>query len=162
MLVLSRASLWSSAAFVACVLALVPTTALAYNGDNNGHHYGQLKHHKLPPPNPGPGPTPVPNPPPGVPPTTAGGGSAGTTGSGAGGASTIRLPQLNLIGLANVSFRAHAQATNVKFSRLPVSGPADQEWLVLLLLPALLAIWLLLFARATLAAARRRRRPSDA
>jgi hypothetical protein len=36
------------------------------------------------------------------------------------------------------------------------------DWLVLVILPALLAIWLLVFARAALAAARRRRKAEAA
>jgi hypothetical protein len=166
----SRASLWGSAAVVACVLAFGPTTALAYNGDNNGHHYGQLKqHHKQPPPNPGP--NPAPSPPPAVQPPTSGGGggSTGTTTGGGstgtttgGGSSETRLPTLELSGLAKVRFVTHLRTGDVKFSKVGTSVDAQEEWLALLILPMLIAIWLLLLARGLLAAARRRRKLAEA
>jgi len=43
------------------------------------------------------------------------------------------------------------------------STPSSAEsWLLLLILPAMVAVWLLVFARAALAAGRRRRRPAPA
>jgi hypothetical protein len=150
-----------AAAVAACALLVSAGSAVAYNPDNNGHHYGWynsnghhyglLKHHLLPPPAPVPGPAPAPAPKPKPKPHPSTGGTAGLiTSSGQPGED---LPQNSDIPLVLPPV-PEVLAPQVK---VVASVPGDPlDWLVLVILPALLAIWLLIFARAALAAARRR------
>lgn len=148
-----RAGLFGSAFFVVAALALAPATAIAYNPNNHGHHYGQLKHQQPPPP-PNPPPAPSGNPVPASGPTANShlltGGSAPST-----------LP---------VTTNPPPVTTNP----LPVSDPieavsappakdAGTSWLLLLILPALLAVWLMVVGRGAVTVARlTRRKPAAA
>jgi hypothetical protein len=136
------------AAVVACVLGLAPSTVLAdANPNNHGHHYGQLKHRLAPPP--------VTNPPP----------------------SSQHIPAITSVTLTAGHRLGNAPAAAQQATSLAIPWPvlkagalrkvdstpsSGESWLLLLILPALLAVWLLVFARAALAAARRRRRPAPA
>lgn len=150
-----------TAATVFAALALVmagPLTALAKDEPGNrlgedgnqghhygqisnpGHHYGQLKHHHQNPP-PGPSPNPVPNP--GHNPASNPGGSGSKTvnvivrdpGSVAPAAQTSSDPDVT------ISLPAQNQAA----ARAGDNAlPADAlDWLILLILPALIAVWLI-------------------
>jgi hypothetical protein len=146
-----------SAVMVAGVVVSIPISAMARYPDDNGHHYGQLsnpghhygqlKHHRAPAPNPSPASTPSTRPGPAtvvalvadvissVPDHSSGDGSS--------------IPDLPIV-------MPVQQAPSDQVS-LGGSAPNDEaDWLVLLILPALLAVWLLLFARAALTASRRR------
>lgn len=137
---ISRAGLFGSAFFVAAVLALAPATALAYNSNNHGHHYGQLKHQHLPAPNPPPVVPAITTQAPG--PTTASHLSTGGSAPAVEPITTIPLPV--------------ADPIQVVASR-PARNP-DISWLVLLILPALLAVWLMVFARGAMTVSRFMRR----
>jgi len=156
-----------AAAVAACALLAGAGSALAYNSDNNGHHYGWynrngnhyglLKHHLLPPPAPIPQPVPVPAPKPNPKPhPSAGPSSLLHTVSGQPAEEESSIPDLPLV----VAPMPEAAAPQVKLVDSVPGNPF--EWLVLVILPALGAIWLLLFARAALAAARRRRKTEAA
>lgn len=147
---------------------------------NPGHHDGQLKHQPgAPPPNPGPAPNPAPNPQANPPPGSTGQGATGhgATGqgapaAGAGGPATASLVDFNagltvtegvsglpsrmLRAIANLTFGAQSSSANARLQQVVAPGPADPQWPLLLVLPLLLAIWLLLFARGALAMVRRR------
>ncbi len=156
-----------SVVVVACALLLVPISALARYPDDNGHHYGQLsnpghhfgqlKHHQAPPPAPAPNPAPRPGP---KPHPVTGGSSANhsaATGTSAGQPTneTAGVPDLPVtLPLQNVG------AGQIDFGYPPDGNKLD--WLLLVILPALLAIWLLIAARGALAAARRRTRKAPA
>jgi len=156
-----------SVVVVACALLLVPISALARYPDDNGHHYGQLsnpghhfgqlKHHQAPPPAPAPNPAPRPGP---KPHPVTGGSSANhsaATGTSAGQPTneTAGVPDLPVtLPLQNV------EAGQIDFGYPPDGNKLD--WLLLVILPALLAIWLLIAARGALAAARRRTRKAPA
>lgn len=140
-----RAGLFGSAFFVAAALALAPATALAYNPNNHGHHYGQLKHQQPPPHNPPPAPggNPVP--------------ASGPT------------VNSQLLTGGNAPAAQPATTTNP----LPVSDPieavsaapaknAGNSWLLLLILPALLAVWLMVVGRGAVSVARLTRRTTAA
>lgn len=149
-----------SAVVVACAFVLAPVTALARYPDDNGHHYGQLsnpghhygqlKHQQAPPPAPAPSPAPRPHP--GVP-----GGSANTPRHvvnpvggqpSAGGSSIPDLPiTFPLPGVETPEVQLVGSA--------PDTAAAD--WLLLVILPALAALWVMVFSR-TAGAARRRRK----
>jgi hypothetical protein len=137
---LSRAGLFGSAFFVAAVLALAPTTALAYNSNNHGHHYGQLKHLQVPAPNPPPAVDT--NPAQASGPATASHPSAGESAPAVQPVATIPLPVADPIEVV---------ASNPE-RNLGIS------WLVLLILPALLAVWLMVFARGAVTVSRLMRR----
>jgi hypothetical protein len=117
-------------------LALVAASNIsafaAPDPDNHGHHYGQLKHHQVTPP---PSPVPVPTPHP------------------------VAQPTPNVAPVAHT-----APAANVSAVPAPASTPPDPiaspvtpvivlnqasgsegqlEWLLLLILPSLLALWLI-------------------
>lgn len=147
---------------VACLFVLAAVTALARypydNGNhygqlwNPGHHYGQLKHAQNPPvPTPAPTPTPTPNR--GTQP--AGGGSPavvpGAHKQGAGGTdagTTSGVPDLP------VTLPAGGPSDEVSFTDTSApSGPLD--WLLLLLVPALAALWVLSGARTAQRASQR-------
>jgi 4-amino-4-deoxy-L-arabinose transferase-like glycosyltransferase len=146
-----------SAGLVACALLLVPVGALARYPDDNGHHYGQISnpgHHyhygwlrngkQVPPANPPPTPNPGPQPQPGPHPLAPVEAPAGES---------LWNPDLR-IGLPI----AIGPGGQIKLGE----GAADValDWLILLVLPGLAAIWLLVFARAAREAARRRPRSS--
>lgn len=149
----------TSAVMVAIALVLFSTTLVYAKGDpdnpngshdgllnNPGHHYGQLKHQQPPPPVPNPLPTPAPTRAP-VPPQ-----SPAATAQPAG----------------HPSPHAQSQPTS-KVPDLPATLPAQPSgqisvaaarpagdglwWLVLLVLPLLLVIWVLVFTRLALRAA---------
>jgi len=152
-----------SVVVVACALLLVPVSALARYPDDNGHHYGQLsnpghhygqlKHHQAPPPAPAPNPAPKPNP------VTAGSTASHSAGNGTSASHSTRetygIPDLPVtlpvqnIGTGQIDFANAAAGNNL-------------DWLLLVLLPSLLAIWLLIAARGAQAATRRRTRKAPA
>jgi hypothetical protein len=137
----------ATAVFSALVLALALGTLPVYadaNPDNEGHHYGQLKHPKHPPV-PVPTPAPVPTPPPSTDPIQ-----------------TI-VPSIKPVTAPGVPGAAHngiESALQVPVVGSPIKGqsraaaslPARQDplwWLVLVILPTLLAIWLIALKRLT-------------
>lgn len=125
---------------VGVVLALAPASALAYNSNNHGHHYGQLKHQQAPPPNP---PPPIINP------------------------QTVTGPSVavhHLIASVAGQSRAGVVAPPVLLPVpviISVSAPRPAgdgvSWLVLLILPSLVAVWVMVFARAAVRMSRRMR-----
>ena len=151
-----------SAVAVACAFLLFPATALARYPDDNGHHYGQLgnpghhygqlKHNQSPPPAtvPPPGqPATRPQPLPGAPGAGNPARGATTVDQAVGAASGIsEMPVTLPVGSVG--------ATQIGFGNPPAGN--NQDWLVLVLLPALIAVWLLLVARGALDATRRRRK----
>lgn len=112
---------------------------------NPGHHYGQLKHSKTPSPTPNPNPNTQP-----VTQTGTGGGSTVTndaaTPSLADGGSTGSLP-------IALTLPSQNQTSGRFAPELPAANVLD--WLILLILPALLAVWLIAGAGLTRNAARR-------
>ena len=156
-----------SVVVVACALLLVPISALARYPDDNGHHYGQLsnpgrhfgqlKHHQAPPPAPAPNPAPRPGP---KPHPVTGGSSANH--SAANGTSAGQ-PTNETSGVPDLPVALPLQ--NVGAGQIDFGYPPDGnklDWPLLVILPALLAIWLLIAARGSLAAARRRTRKAPA
>jgi hypothetical protein len=158
----------SAAVMAVCLIALTPAGVLAsttnpghhYGKLNNpGHHYGQLKHHHTPAPSPQPQPNPQPAPAPGSGP--AAGGHYRTLVAATqpepfsvGGAA---------VGIPNFPFVfpvATERGTDI--ASAPAGPWGATDWLILVVLPLLLAIWLLVMARLALAAARRRRRVQPA
>ena len=148
---------------VACAIVLTPVTALARYPDDNGnhygqlyvmgHHYGQLKHQQTPPP---PAPTPAPSPRPHHPSTS---GPSGTstevmhTGSGQSSGEESSIPDLPV-----TLPMPEVPAPQVQLvGSTPAGG--DLDWLLLVILPALAAVWVIAFAR-TAEKARRRRAPA--
>jgi hypothetical protein len=124
-----------------------------YGRDNNpGHHYGWYKH---PTPPPQTTPPPIATPPPATNPGASTGGGSGVT----------------------VNSRGHVNQdgdSTFGFPNLPVTLPVDQTpqvvltdaapedplgWLVLIVLPALLAVWAIVFRRVV-GKLRRRRNPA--
>lgn len=113
------------------------TAFAAPNPDNHGHHYGQLKHHRVtsPPPAPVPVPTPHPivQPSPNVAPVIhtprAGNVSAVQPAPVSAPSNTIAPPEAPVIQLSQAADSA---------------GQVD--WLLLLIVPTLLAVWLIAFA----------------
>jgi len=118
------------------------------NPDNEGHHYGQLKHPKHPPvpnPSPSPAPTPVPTPLPSTNPLH-----------------TI-VPSIEAVTAPVAPGTAHSSESVLVVpavspspirgqSRAALNQRAPQDplwWLVLVILPALLAIWLIVLKRLT-------------
>ena len=156
-----------SVVVVACALLLVPISALARYPDDNGHHYGQLsnpghhfgqlKHHQAPPPAPAPNPAPRPGP---KPHPVTGGSTANDSG---GTASSVGHSTDETSGVPDLPVTLPLQ--NVGAGQIDFGYPPDGnklDWLLLVILPALLAIWLLIAARGALAAARRRTRKAPA
>lgn len=136
---ISKAGLFGSGVLVAVALALAPATALAYNGNNHGHHYGQLKHRAQPPPQPGSGLN------------AAVQAAAAATGP----AATSNQPRQ-----APVPEKALPGAPPVRLAS--ARSRDDLGWLILLVLPLLIAVWLLVFARGAIAFARRGEQPATA
>ncbi len=155
-----------SACMVVGVLALIPMTVLARYPYDNGHHYGQLwnpGHHygqlKHQPPAVIPTPTPLaaPTPP-------------------------AHNPHPNT-GPAGVPAGPQEQTPPGLFTFLPdlsalppvPGGPSDQidlagisppggdlDWMLLVILPALLAVWAMVFSRAVINTRRQRRATAPA
>lgn len=119
----------SAAALSAVLLLAILSVAASAeaNPNNRGHHYGQLKHQKAAPPS-----TTVQNP------------GSNTSPSAAIGATQVTLPALKLLPTA----RTAAQIKPASHRSLD-----PWWWLVLLLVPALLALWLLSARRLALATA---------
>ena len=127
-------------------LALVAATNVAVlaapDPDNHGHHYGQLKHHPVTAPSPIPTPVPVPTPTshPVVQPTPSV-------------APVIPTPRPVNVPVAPVQ----QPAASPQASPIAVPSPVqvtiqvsqaaastdENDWLLLLLLPTLIAIWLI-------------------
>lgn len=137
---ISKAGLFGSGVLVAVGLALAPATALAYNGNNHGHHYGQLKHRAQPPPQPGSGL------------------SAAVQTAAAGASGPVAKANQSL--QAPVPEKALPGAPPVRLAS--ARSRDDLGWLILLVLPLLVAIWLLVFARGAIAFARRGEQPATA
>lgn len=138
----SRAGRLCSAAIVAARLALAPASTLAYNPNNRGHHYGQLKHHQTSPP---PTTPPIVNPVTG--PTPAVHRATGTDG----------VPSIPATAIVPLPVALPLPPA------VPVMGVATPKgdgisWLALLILPSLVAVWLLVFARGAITMSRRMRR----
>ncbi len=142
---------------VACALLLVPISALARYPDDNGHHYGQLsnpghhfgqlKHHQAPPPAPAPNPAPKPHP-------VTGGSTANDSG---GTASSVGHSTDETSGVPDLPVTLPLQSVGAGQIDFGYSPDGDKlDWLLLVILPALLASWLLIAARGALSAARRR------
>jgi hypothetical protein len=124
----------ASLSSLALVAASSITVSAAPNPNNHGHHYGQLKHPKVttpPPPVPAPTPHPVATP------------SA---------VPLIHTPQAGIVSAVPIQQPAPAsKAPDTVASPLaPVirlsqaAEPAGQyDWLLLVILPTLLAIWLI-------------------
>jgi hypothetical protein len=129
----------ASLSSLALVAASGITAFAAPDPDNHGHHYGQLKHHPpvtSPPPVPVPTPHPVVQPSPNV-------------------APVIHTPQAGSVSAVPVQQPAPISAPSDPIASpvAPViqlnqaSDSAGQlEWLLLLILPSLLAVWLIAFA----------------
>jgi hypothetical protein len=150
-----------SAVVVACVFALVPVSALARYPDdhghhygqlsNPGHHYGQLKHRQAPAPAPVPASHPQPQ------------NSGMKGGHPVGSSSPSGAPASEVAGIPDLTVTLPVQ--NVGAGQIDFSDGSSigaQEWWVLLILPFLLAVWLLIAARGALAATRRRTRRAEA
>jgi hypothetical protein len=118
--------------------------------NNPGHHYGQLKHQT---PSPAPAPQPVSQPAsPAIAPAAAVI-SAAVPGLDAGaGSPAITAAPINLPTPVKTSDRLASQDV------VPAGG---LDWMILLILPALLAIWTIVVARMALTAARRRRQKTS-
>ena len=119
--------------------------------NNPGHHYGQTKHHPAPPPGPQPTPAPTsnPNPATGNSPAArlAGGNQGGTVHFGI----SLTIPGADLAGKSLNDAARLGQAA----AWTPQSG---LEWLILMILPLLLAVWVIVAARMVDNALRRVRR----
>ncbi|HEX2646761.1 MAG TPA: hypothetical protein VHO95_06010 [Candidatus Dormibacteraeota bacterium] len=137
----------ATAVFSVVVFALAIGTLPVYadaNPDNEGHHYGQIKHPKHPPvPTPTPAPTPAPVPLPSTNPVHPTAPSTNPVVAPAGTAHSSKTAvHVPVAGLSPI----HAQ------SRAGSKQPAPQDplwWLVLVILPALMAIWLIALKRLT-------------
>ena len=106
--------------------------------DNHGHHYGQLKHHQVtspPPPVPTPTPNPVVQPTPNVAPVIhtppAGNVAAGPLQQ----TGPVSAPSDPIVSVAPV----------IELNQAGDSAAGQFDWLLLLILPALLAVWLIAF-----------------
>ena len=150
---------------VVCALVLTPVTALARSPDDNGnhygqlyvmgHHYGQLKHQQQPPP-------PAPTPPPATTPTPhhGSGGATSTstlalhTGTGPASGDQSSMPDLPV-----TLPMPGAETPQVELAGSTPSG-GGLDWLLLLVLPALAAVWVMVFARASEKARRRTKAPA--
>lgn len=123
-------------------LALVGASSItafaAPNPDNHGHHYGQLKHHPVTSPPP---PVPAPTSHPVVQPTPSVVYVVQTAPAGSVAAAPVQQP-------APVSAPPDTIATPVapviKLSQA-VDSAGQFDWLLLLILPSLLAVWLIAF-----------------
>jgi hypothetical protein len=127
----------ASLSSLALVAASNITAFAAPDPDNHGHHYGQLKHHPVasPPPVPVPTPHPVVQPAPTVAPVVH------PPGAGIINAVPVQHP-------APVSTPPEAitspVAPVIELNQATVPG-TQFDWLLLLILPSLLAVWLIAF-----------------
>jgi hypothetical protein len=129
----------ASLSSLALVTASNITAFAAPDPDNHGHHYGQLKHHQpvaSPPPVPVPTPRPVVQPSPNV-------------------APVIQTPRPGDVNAVPVQQPApvSAPADRIASPVTPViqlnqasDSAGELEWLLLLILPLLLAVWLIAVA----------------
>jgi hypothetical protein len=110
-----------------------------YGRDGNpGHHYGQLKH-KTPPPTPKPTTKPLP------------GGTVATRAAGA--ITKLSLPDLTVTVTVPAMRQAQARLIDPQFA-----PDAGLDWLILVILPALAAVWIIALTRLALMAGRRTRK----
>jgi hypothetical protein len=119
------------------LVAASPVDAFAApNPNNHGHHYGQLKHQRVtspPPPAPAPTPHSV------VQPTTSGAPISQAVRAGSAGAAPVEQAGTTLPDAI-----ASPVAPVIQLQQAAV--PAGQlDWLLLLILPSLLAVWLIAF-----------------
>jgi hypothetical protein len=122
---------------------------------NPGHHYGWYKHPQSSPPVSPPAVTP----PSTTPSPTTSPGDAGGSSSGSGVASQDigAGPTRETSGIGNLPITLPVQELPSNQFKLTASTPSGPlEWLVLLILPALLAVWVMVFTRALITARRRR------
>jgi hypothetical protein len=119
-------------------LALVATSSItafaAPNPNNRGHHYGQLKHHPVTTPTPAPAPTPRPavQPPPSVAPAVHTSRAV---------AVPVQQPAPAPVAAPPVAI-ARPVTPVIQLAR--AADPTGQyDWLLLLILPSLLAVWLI-------------------
>lgn len=127
----------TAAAFIASIALLVAPATIALadaNPNNEGHHYGQLKHHPTPPPSPNPQPAPQPTP--HTNPTAPHGVSSAVQ-TGTGTTAPAAKPQADTTPVAVPSIVLGNAAPS----------PDALWWLVLVILPALAVIWLIAAAR---------------
>ena len=127
----------ASLSSLALVAASNITAFAAPDPDNHGHHYGQLKHHPVASPSPVPVPTPHPvvQPAPTV-------------------APVVHPPGAGIINAVPVQHPAPVSAPPeaitspvapvIELNQAPDPG-AQFDWLLLLILPSLLAVWLIAF-----------------
>lgn len=115
--------------------------------DNPGHHYGQLKH-QTPTPAPSQAPTPDPQ-------TSSGRAPAVKTAAGDGSKSL----QAHGPSIPNLAAKAPATrfAGNLKLGRAWEAAGGGLDWLLLLVLPLLLAVWAMVVTRMLVTALRRAR-----
>lgn len=130
---------------------------------NPGHHYGQLKHHKTPAPNPTPNPTPNPVSNPTPAPVHNPSHSTGTSVVFAGHSQGVGDTSSTSSGVGDVPVGVPGQTgtQNSVAGEIPANG-SDLEWLLLLILPALLAIWAIVAARILRNALKRQSAPAAA
>ena len=120
---------------------------------NPGHHYGQLKHQ--PTPSPSAAPTSTPPTSTGQPPASA---PSGTT-SGGGSTDPAGAVSIGVAALPATLPVSNPQSTTAGINA-PARLPDGLSWLILVILPALIAVWLMVFARAALTAVRLSRKPA--
>jgi hypothetical protein len=126
----------ASLSSLALVAASNVTAFAAPNPDNHGHHYGQLKHHPVispPPPVPAPSPHPVVQPTPSVAPVIHT--------PGAGNVSAVPVQQPAPVSKAPDTIASPLAPVIVLNQAADSAGQYD--WLLLLILPSLLAVWLI-------------------
>ena len=128
----------ASLSSLAMVAASNTIAFAAPDPDNHGHHYGQLKHHQVtspPPPVPTPTPHPVVQPTPNV-------------------APIIHTPAAGNVALVPVAQPAPVSAQPdpivsvapvIELNQAVDSAAGQFDWLLLLILPFLLAVWLIAF-----------------
>lgn len=125
------------AAVFGSVLLLAVSSLAVYadaNPANRGHHYGQLKHRQTQTPIPAPNPNPNPN-----------RGSSGAPAAAPQSLHAVTLPALKLVPVAQTSAQVKPAA--------PHAPAFPWWWLVLVLPPALAALWLVAARRVGLALA---------
>lgn len=114
---------------------MMGTTATAYadaNPANEGHHYGQLKHPKTPP-TPSPSPSPAPNP---------GGQPAPTVHPAV--VITVKTPAPISISISVGPIASPVASGLIEpVAGLPQLAGNEDDWLLLLILPSLIAVWLI-------------------
>lgn len=135
---------------VAAFAQILPGNPAHHYGEisNPGHHYGQQRHH---PPAPSPTPNPVPTPNPMSTPNPASKPSQPPTGSGAHGTNAGTPASHASLGVANagvgtIGVPAQDQRKVRAVTEIPGS-PIWLDWLILLVLPVLLAVWAIVATR---------------